>query len=78
MSDIENIFVLNVLKGKYTFSKLLFSQSIEDAFKEEPELACNFSQKYYAKNFTGKELSETYQYIVPIVIKEKGGIYEVN
>ncbi len=76
MSDIGNIFIQNLMRGKYTFSKVLFSQSIEEAFKEEQDLMKHISQKYNAKNFTNQEIIETFFYMVPII--KEGSNYEVN
>ncbi len=76
MSDIGNIFIQNLMRGKYTFSKVLFSQSIEEAFKEEQDLMKHNSQKYNAKNFTNQEINETFFYMVPLI--KEGSNYEIN
>lgn len=76
MSDIGNIFIQNLMRGKYTFSKVLFSQSIEEAFKEEQDLMKHISQKYNAKIFTNQEINETFFYMVPLI--KEGSNYEIN
>ena len=76
MSDIGNIFIQNLIRGKYTFSKVLFSLFIEEAINEEQDLMKHISQNYNSKTFTDQEINEAFFYMVPI--KKEGSKYEVN
>jgi hypothetical protein len=66
---MESVFIRNLLKGKYTFSKEIFNNEIITLFIRHPEASQEYSSKFYDNNFSNEQLSEAHHYVIPLIGK---------
>jgi hypothetical protein len=67
VANMEAVFIRNLLKGIYTFSKVLFNNEILRLFKRYPEASQEFALKFHSKNYSKEQLSEAHHYVVPLI-----------
>jgi hypothetical protein len=73
---MEAVFIRNLLKGKYTFGKVLFNNEILRLFKRHPEASQEFASKFHSNKFSKEQLSEAHHYVVPLIGEVRKRIIE--